>query len=354
MAERDTMPRERFRVTTPDGKQVWVTGASVSDCFNRYALQHPVTPTDKAKGETPLLSTYAWEWFNTYRKPKLKYNTADMYAGNLRNHVIPFFEGKHVDEITTKDVQAFYNAKKEMSASMNRQFRTLLLGIFASAVEDNLIEKNPMDSTRLTIVSKKVSHRKPLTPEQIRDVQDNLHRLRTEDKTILALLMYTGIRRGEMLGLRWRDIDFDRKLIHIQRQITVHKNRPNRCPPKSESGNRPVPLLPELEAILRETLPSDTTRIDEYVVSGQKAFSERQYRNRVERIEKQINLHGATAHIFRHTFCTMAAAHTDIKTLQTIAGHSKISMTMDRYTHGLDSRVQEQSTNLCGLYNGTD
>ena len=354
MAERNTMPRERFRVTTPDGKQVWVTGASISDCFNRYALQHPVTSTGKVKKDSPLFSTYAWEWFNTYRKPKLKYNTADMYAGNLSNHVIPFFEGKHVDEISTKDVQAFYNAKKDMSASMNRQFRTLLIGIFDSAFEDGLIEKTPMASTRLTIISKNVKTREPLTPEQITDIQNNLHRLCAEDKTLLALLMYTGMRRGEMLGLRWSDIDFDRKLIHIQRQITVHKNRPALSAPKSKAGIRPVPLLPELESILRESLPTDANLMDEYIVSGKTPYSERQYRNRMERILKSINLHGATAHILRHTFCTMAAGHTDIKTLQTMAGHSKISMTMDRYTHGLDSRVQEQSMNLSGMYNRTN
>lgn len=351
-AERNiSMPRERFKVTTPDGKQVWVTGASISDCFNRYALQHPVMPTVKASEDTPLFSAYAWEWFNTYRKPKLKYNTADMYAGNLKNHVIPFFKGKHVGEITTKDVQDFYNAKKNLSASVNRQCRTLLIGIFNSALEDGLIDKSPMASTRLTIISKKVKTREPLTPEQIKDIEANLHKLCTEDKTLLALFMYTGMRRGEMLGLRWSDIDFDKKLIHIQRQITVHKNRPVLSAPKSKAGVRPVPLLPELESILRETLPNDPNRMDDYIVSGKDPYSERQYRNRMERIMKNIDLHGATAHVLRHTFCTMAAGHTDIKTLQTMAGHSKISMTMDRYTHGLDSRVQSQSANLSGMYN---
>lgn len=351
-AERDAfMARERFKVTTPNGQQVWVTGASISDCFNRYALQHPITSTIPETVDTPLFADYAQEWFTTYRKPKLKYNTADMYAGNLKNHVIPFFKGKHVGEITTKDVQDFYNAKKNLSASVNRQCRTLLIGIFNSALEDGLIAKSPMTSTRLTIISKKVKTREPLTPEQIKDIEANLHKLCTEDKTLLALLMYTGMRRGEMLGLRWSDIDFDKKLIHIQRQITVHKNRPVLSAPKSKAGIRPVPLLPELESILRETLPNDANRMDDYIVSGKDPYSERQYRNRMERIMKNINLHGATAHVLRHTFCTMAAGHTDIKTLQTMAGHSKISMTMDRYTHGLDSRVQSQSANLSGMYN---
>lgn len=292
------MPRERFKVTTPDGKQVWVTGATISDCFNRYASQHHVTPATPPQKSKPLFSTYALDWFATYRRPRLKYNTADMYAGNLKNHVIPYFDGKHVDEITTKDVQAFYNAKANMSASMNRHFRTLLIGVFNSAVEDGLIEKSPMASTRLTIISKRETPRNSLHPEQIKNIQNNLHQLCTPDKTLLALLMYTGMRRGEMLGLRWYDIDFDRKLIHIQRQITVHKNRPIVSPPKSKAGVRPVPLLPELENILLETRPEGSSQMGKYVVSGNNPYSERQYRNRMERILKQINLHHATAHVF--------------------------------------------------------
>lgn len=134
----------------------------------------------------------------------------------------------------------------------------------------------------------------------------------------------------------------------------AQRNRPALSAPKSKAGIRPVPLLPELESILRESLPTDANLMDEYIVSGKTPYSERQYRNRMERILKSINLHGATAHILRHTFCTMAAGHTDIKTLQTMAGHSKISMTMDRYTHGLDSRVQEQAMNLSGMYNRTN
>ena len=67
---------------------------------------------------------------------------------------------------------------------------------------------------------------------------------------LLAILLYTGVRRAEMLALRWENIDFESKLIHIRRQITFINNRPVEKAARSLAGLREVPMLPELEQIL--------------------------------------------------------------------------------------------------------
>lgn len=69
-----------------------------------------------------------------------------------------------------------------------------------------------------------------------------------------------------------------------------------------------------------------------------------------ERIGKKIDLHGTTAHVFRHTYITMAAAHVDIKTLQSIAGHADISTTMNRYAHGREDKIIEAGQALRTMY----
>lgn len=71
----------------------------------------------------------------------------------------------------------------------------------------------------------------------------------------------------------------------------------------------------------------------------------------MERMNKGVNLFGSTPHVFRHTFVSMVVGHMDIKTMQRIAGHSKISMTLDTYADAMDHRIREQATNLAGMYN---
>ena len=74
------------------------------------------------------------------------------------------------------------------------------------------------------------------------------------------------------------------------------------------------------------------------------------YKRGWERICRTINMHGATAHVLRHTYITMAAAHVDIKTLQTIAGHADISTTMNRYAHGREDKIIEAGGLLRNMY----
>lgn len=270
---------------------------------------------------------------------------------NLHKHVIPYFKGKRLREITTKDVQGFYDERAEYSNSTCRHWRTLLYGIFNSAIEDNLLAKNPAKSVRLTM-SKKKTERLPISKEEAAALEANLHQLEGKDLLLLAILLYTGVRRGEMLGLRWEDIDFAHKLIHVRRQITFINNLPVEKTTKSKAGLREVPLLPELEQILRNNLPASED-FAQYVVDGEEALSERSFRNTWKRICKKVNLpKGVTPHLLRHTFLTQlqAAGHVDIKTLQSIAGHSKITMTMNTYVHKDVGNVEKISRTSDGLF----
>ena len=158
--------------------------------------------------------------------------------------------------------------------------------------------------------------------------------LNETDRLFLLLPIYTGMRRSEMLGLRWTDVDFRLKQIRVQRGVTFAGNQPVIGPPKSKAGYRFIPLLPELDAALRAY-----EHEGEYIIGGDRPITEQAYQRTWERINRTINLHGATAHVFRHTFATIAAPYLDIKTLQTIMGHADIETTLDRYTHTVNTNV---------------
>ena len=114
-------------------------------------------------------------------------------------------------------------------------------------------------------------------------------------------------------------------------------------------------MLPELEQILLADNPEESCTTN-YVVDGEEALSERSFRNTWARICKKVQIpKGVTPHVLRHTFLTQlqATGRVDIKTLQSIAGHSKITMTMNTYVHREVGNVEKVSRDNAGLFTRT-
>ena len=157
-----------------------------------------------------------------------------------------------------------------------------------------------------------------------------------EDRLLLALLIFTGMRRGEVIALRWEDIDWKKRLIAVKRAVTYKNNRPVIGKTKSEAGNRLIPLDEQLAAILQPY-----RQIHGFIIGdGTEPITETTFKRMWERIGKRIDLCGATPHVFRHTYITLAASSgMDVKTLQSIAGHSDIKMTLDRYAHERENNI---------------
>ena len=158
----------------------------------------------------------------------------------------------------------------------------------------------------------------------------------------MGLLMYTGMRRGEALGLRWEDIDLENNLIHIQRNVThPQMNTPIVTTPKTKAGRRSIPIDDNLMEILK---PLGT---EGYILSGENPMTLCSHRNMMKRINKAIDLHGATAHILRHSFLTYAVGETtDYKTVQGISGHADIGTLLNRYAHPQDNKIKELSKSM--------
>ena len=217
--------------------------------------------------------------------------------------------------------------------------------IFKDAVEDGLMEKDPTASRRIAIPSSKSNDREALPLEQFREIIGNLDRLEIPDKRLLALLMFTGMRRGEVLALRWEDIDTDAGYIHVRRNVThCNGNQPIIGTPKTKSGKRDIPLDPfVLEAL-------SPVQKQGFIFGGDSPYTMTMFNNTMKRIRKTIDLHGATAHVMRHSYLTyLAGTGTDGKTLQTIAGHSTVTMTMNKYVHAQPEKIKEAADKMHAL-----
>lgn len=339
------MAKHRFHVKLPTGEKVWLIGNTISEAFcagfEKYAALQP--PQKKKK--CPTLRSYGEKWYRLYHQPKVKRNTANNTRILLEKHIFPVLGARRINELTFDDIQAFYNSKAELSRSTNQKLQITLGAIFRNALEDGLIERNIMLSSRYVMSKRRVT-RNCLTQGDAADILRQVEQLSEGDRPFIMLPMLTGMRRGECLGLMWSDIDFSKRIITVSRAITFAGNQPVVDTPKSAAGYRQIPLLPELQAFLL-SLP----RQGEFVIGGQRPITEQVYQRTWERINRTIDLHGATAHVFRHTFATLAAVHTDVKNLQAIMGHSDIQTTMNRYTHPQEIRVMAAVDDLAGMFN---
>ena len=142
--------------------------------------------------------------------------------------------------------------------------------------------------------------------------------------------------RREMSGLRWEDIDAENGLIHVRRKVThPQTNQPYIGTPKTKSGMREIPLDPMRMELLAPVKSSG------FIIGGEQPVSLTHDTNTWNRIKKAVDLHGATAHGFRHRYLTYAAGESsDHQSIQSIAGHSDIRMTLNRYVHAQPEKLK--------------
>lgn len=364
MSEGETdMAKHRQRVmigTNDDGTPVyqWVQGDSLNELNDRIVQVYVQSGRiwefmQNPQGRQPqktsvLLKNYVHKWMTTYKMHKLKPTSLATCKKWLNAHILPVFGECSVNFITTDDIQQFLNERKDMSSKSLTVMRNLMGEIFKDAVEDGLIEKDPTSSRRLIIPSDKVTEREALPLADFKDILGHLSDLPAEERRLLALLMLTGMRRGEVLGLRWEDIDLGNRLIHVRRNVThPQTNQPHIGTSKTKSGTRDIPLDPMLLELLA---PMQSTG---FIIGGEQPITLKHYTNTWNRIKKAVDLHGATAHVFRHSYLTYAAGESsDIKSLQKIAGHSDIRMTMNRYVHAQPEKVKAVSSKVHDLLAG--
>lgn len=296
--------------------------------------------------KTPFAS-YANEWFETYKQGTLRHTTEAMYRSILTKHLIPYFGPACVEEINTPMIQRFLKHEDRACLSKKSQSEILkiLRMILDSAVYDHIIELNHAKDRRLAISGARKRPRKALSEAEYADVLIHIPALtNASDRRFMALIAYTGMRREEAFGLRWSDVDFANNKIHISTTITFKGNHGVEGITKTESGTRDIPLPEPLKEILLEPhSPSEFVVRD----NATSTYARRMW----ERICRQIDVHEATPHCFRHTWTTFAHAQgVDDKTLQSLGGWCDVATMRDVYTHTLDSMKKQAVSTMDGYF----
>lgn len=302
-------------------------------------------------------------WLETYMKNTLKQSTYVSYRGYIENHIAPAFPTLKLKDLTTKLLQDFYNYKQSTEGLSPKTISNLhrcLHKAMKQAVLEHYIDYNPCDAVNLP------RNEKPQIEIFTREQQQLLTYTSYQFRygIFIRLVLATGIRMGELLGLRWEDIDFNKRMLSIRRTL-------NRLPkvdydgignsteiviqePKTKNSVRSIPLISNIANELKQWKTVQKTDAmtagDAYQNSGFLVTNPfggyvepRTFKDFYDEILNASGLGHHTFHALRHTFATRAMEQgMDAKTLSILLGHYSVAFTLDTYTHVLDNQKHEE------------
>lgn len=279
--------------------------------------------------------------------------TKKVYESNLKNHILPKWGGYELREIFGAEVEEWLE-KLKLAPGSRAKIRNQMSAIFRHGIRWGWIGEHENPITTVRTSSKRLTVPETLTAEEFLTLYG---RLPDRERAMVTICATTGLRISETLGLKWGDIDFVDGLADVLRSVV--DGEVGDC--KSEISKQPVPLdlmtLDELRAWKAETTYAADT---DWVFASERLFGKMpiwanaslqkvlQPAARKARITKVIGWH-----TFRHTYSTMLAElGNDVKVVQELMRHAKLSTTMEIYTHPRMERKREAQSKVVDVLFG--
>lgn len=303
---------------------------------------------DPGRRSAQTVKAFLRDWLPRYAQARdLAPKTQEIYRTAIEAHVIPMLGAIRLDRLRPDDVQAMVDGLMRRGrvrmASMSRRVLSLALG---EAVRLGDVATNA--AARTTPPKERRETVRHMSMEEIEAV---LAGMPEELRAPTRLLALTGLRRGELLGLRWSDLDLRASTARIQRQVVVVNGRPVvRDTPKTEAGRRTVPLVPQAAEIMANLPRSEPG----WIFPGEDGGPMRPDRltGAFRKAARRVGLTWAHPHCLRHTFVSLAiAAQVPIEVVSKIVGHSSVSITSRTYAHLLPGAGQDAAKRI-GQYLG--
>ena len=356
---RFTFQGERFTLYDRDIKALQKKMADA-----KYEMEHGIY----INAQHMTLNTFFETWIKEFKENTVKANTLSVYMEIYKIHIAPSLGKLQVSSINKLMVQRLLNnmAKNGLSPNTLAKTKAILYSIFKEAMENRMISYNPCEN--ITIRRDK-TERRVLSFQEQQLLLEALQGSRYEVLCILGLS--TGLRIGELSGLRWEDIDFEEKTLTVERtyiylhDVLNHQMKDVFHSPKTKNSCRTIRLLDSTLELLKqhkaaqeiekaaagaswcpvedgETLvfttktgsPVRGLNVAETLNGYVKKINKREKRLAEQENREPVIFERITPHTLRHTFATRAfESGIPPKVVQQILGHSSLEMTMDLYTH---------------------
>lgn len=293
------------------------------------------------------VADYLKQWLRDYAKPNTSPRTVEGYRGIIEKHIIPALGNIQLSQLKTNHIKAFYaeTMNKGLSAQTVKHHHRLLSETLNHAVIDGLIFDNPAKSVK----APRPEYREMpvLGIDEVYRVLDIARE--TRHFAMIATAVYTGLRRGEVLALRWQDIDLNKGVLQVNRSLhQLWGGELVYTAPKSRRGRRPMPLAPTLIKVLkshREKQEAYFNRLGRELASSNLIFMRpvdrtevrpRYFSGQFKKIARSIGRPDITLHSLRHTFSAILMSEGyNIVEISQAMGHATPGFTLDQYGHHL-------------------
>lgn len=330
------------------GKQIWKTAPKGSTKAEAKEMLRELE--DKVRKGTflpikkiPTFPKVAEDWLN-HKKANLRKTTWEVYEGHVRNH-FEEFAGLLINQITTAGVEKFIDSRliQGMKLGTLRKIRVTLGQILAYAAKHKYIDHNPIqDAEKLRGQGNEKGPKdkiKILSSEQIQALLEQVKDPKYHCLFLMAIM--TGARQGELLGLKWSDIDWEKKQVRIRRTFT----KGDFYDPKTTESRRRIDLAPSAVRELKKWKLACPVNELGLIFPNQEG-NPINYSNMMQRHFlpglKAAGLPKYRFHDLRHTYASIMLVQTkDIKYVQTQLGHSSPMVTLNIYAHLLKPTNQE-------------
>ena len=291
------------------------------------------------------------KWMDEYMLFSIREQTWKSYESVIRLYIIPNLGNKKVASLTTSVVQKFYNKllSEGKSGSLVRDAHLILHQAMDVAVKENIIAKNPTSGAKTPKVEYK--------PKNIlNETQLEMFMEAIKEDELWYDFFYTeittGLRRGELCGLKWCDFNETTGQLNVVRTVTTHKGGGLKTgETKTQKGTRTIYLPPSTVKLLSEGKNKVSSEwIFPNFYDNSKPINPSTAYLRLKAILKKADLPSIRFHDLRHTFATHAlSSGVDARTLSGILGHTNASFTLDTYTH-VTNDMQKNASVIVGRF----
>ena len=324
----------------------------------KYKLEHGLY----VKKEKITLMEWYETWLEEYKKNRVKIGTYTSYEKYYKSTINNRLGNKELSEIRGEHIQKLYNdmVKEGYAISSIKIVSAILNGCLQQAMKNGLIERNPVKLAELPRQTGTKKERTAMTKEQ----QDLFMKYAEESYLyhFFSVMLRTGMRKGEMQGLKYSDIDKKQNVIHVRSTLKYIEGKGYfEDTPKTRTSTRDIPLTAAITEHIeaqRKYWGFKVVRMDQYLFCNENGdpISRERIQGEIDRIIKRIKSDGydfprITSHVFRHTFATRAIeAGMPPQVLKTILGHSSLAMTMDLYSHVLPDTKADEMQKIANVF----
>ena len=296
-------------------------------------------------------------WIKEYVELNCTINTLDTYKNNARLHIFPRIGDYKIVDIKPRVINNYFNTLKkegyrDAQAKLIRNIISSCLSYGVFPLE--LIEVNPCKNVKMPKFGGKNEEKKIISTQDLNTILEEGQGI-CNFREMCLFLYNTGMRVGEALALRWEDVDFDNRIIHIKHTL-IHRGvkEYQLTAPKTPSSIRDIYFNLEVEKILKSLKVKQSEnklKYGKYYIKEKddlvfrmdngKFITQQHYTNAAARIKKKTNIN-FSMHLFRHTHATlMLESGATMKDVQTRLGHANINTTMNTYVKNTEDAKKE-------------